>query len=92
MIALAPYPQGLKLDQTVLSYYWNVSTLGAVGGQPAIHKKYQQAHDHYTQVRNWCIENLNGPYIVDVEDILYDGVRVRVGTEFDLAYFTLRWV
>ena len=48
MIALAPYPQGLKLDQTVLSYYWNVSTLGAVGNQPAIHKKYQQAHDHYT--------------------------------------------
>ncbi len=90
MIALAPYPQGLKLEQIVLSFFWqNVSQLNQ---QSKVYQSHKQAHEHYTQVRNWCMVNLTGPYCIDVEDILYDGVRVRVGTETDLAYFTLRWV
>ena len=90
MIAVALYPNNFCLEQSVLSYYWN--NIGQINQQSATHQKYKQAHEHYTQVREWCSENLTGPFCIDVTDILYDVVRVRVGSDDDLAYFTLKWV
>ena len=89
MIAVALYPNNFCLEQSVLSYFWN--NISQVNQQSPAFEKYNQAHEHFIQVRNWCIENLTGPYCIDVNDILYDGVRVRVGKVDDLAYFTLKW-
>jgi len=89
MIAVAIYPNNFCLEQGVLSSFWN--NFSQINQLSTAYQKYKPAHDHYTQVRNWCVENLSGPYCIDVNDILYDGVRVRVGKVDDLAYFALKW-
>lgn len=86
MLALAPYPKGFKLDQTAFNYYYNNVCPVTVS------EKYKQALVHYTNIRYWCTENCQGPYIIDYSDILHDGVRVRLGDQGDLAHFTLKWI
>ena len=84
MLALAPYPKCFKLDQTAVNYYYY--------NMKAVSEKYQHALTHYSNIRYWCTENCQGPYIIDYSDILHDGVRVRLGDQGDLAHFTLKWI
>jgi hypothetical protein len=89
MIAIAPYPQGFKLDQPALSYYYyNLNNKGPIVSS----EKYKRALHHYTTVKKWCDQFCIGPYSIEKTDILYDGIRVRLGTNEDLAYFTLTWI
>jgi len=89
MIVIAPYPNGFHPDM------WWCMPGGADPrnlAEPAIIRQHGKVFEHYHNVSSWCKENLTGPYIIDKEtDILFDGVRVRVGRESDMAYFQLRW-
>jgi len=89
MIVIAPYPNGFHPDM------WFCTPGGADPrhlAEPAVVRQYDKVEGHYNDVSGWCKENLTGPYIIDKEtDILFDGVRVRVGKESDMAYFHLRW-
>jgi len=89
MIALAPYPNGLQYAS-----WWSLP-----GGAdprrlatPAAIRQHDKVVGHYNNVSDWCKKNLTGPYEINKEtDILYDGVRVRLGRESDMAYFQLKW-
>jgi hypothetical protein len=93
MICLAKYPNGFILNQTHLPYYtlW----LAAGGPKPqnfqSKDKNYIQAIDHYKDVLDWCKEVFVGPYILNEQDILYYGIRVRIGNLQDQFLFTLKW-
>jgi hypothetical protein len=89
MIALAQYPSGLKLDQTALSFYYKSLVNVTLSAQS---KKYSQALDHFLDVRKWCELNCKDPYSIEISDLLFDGVRVRIGSYDDFVYFTLKWV
>jgi len=88
MIALAQYPAGLKLDQTALSFYYKTLVNASLTSQ---NNQYTQALGHFLDVREWCALHCNGPYTIEISDILFDGVRVRIGSYDDLFYFTLKW-
>lgn len=89
MIAIAPYPKGFKLEQTALSYYYYTSSSNI----PAIvQEKHKVAFNHYKDVRQWCNDNLSAPFEITLDDILHDGVRVRLSTSDDLVYFQLKWL
>jgi hypothetical protein len=89
MIAVAPYPRGWKLDQTALSYfYYNMAN----NGPTVMTQKYKQALEHYNAIQQWCTENCQGPYDLAYSDILHDGIRVRLGSKEDLAFFQLKWL
>ena len=89
MIALAPYPNGIQMDA-----WWSLP-----GGadplhlaQPSVIRQCDEVVGHYNNVSDWCKGNLIGPYELDEKtDILFDGVRIRIGRESDMAYFQLRW-
>ena len=93
MIALAPYPDGISVWSI-----WNGSSMPGGNGEyyeevefvpPSV---YNKVVGHYNNVSDWCKENLTGPYELDERtDILFDGVRIRIGRESDMAYFQLRW-
>ena len=105
MIVIAPYPNGFHPDIiAVVALYrpggegaFDIWRLGAGGdlqhlAEPSVVRQYDKVEGHYNDVSGWCKENLTGPYIINKEtDILFDGVRVRVGRESDMAYFQLRW-
>ena len=85
MIALAQYPSGLKLDQTALSFYYKSLVNATLSAQS---KKYSQALDHFLDVRKWCELNCKYPYSIEISDLLFDGVRVRIGSYDDFVYVT----
>ena len=89
MIVIAPYPKGFKLEQTALSYYYynTGSNIPAI-----VQRKHKRAYTHYSNVKRWCKDNLSGPFEITLDDILHDGVRVRLSTSDDLAFFQLRWL
>ena len=82
MIALAQYPSGLKLDQTALSFYYKSLVNVTLSAQS---KKYSQALDHFLDVRKWCELNCKYPYSIEISDLLFDGVRVRIGSYDDFV-------
>jgi hypothetical protein len=89
MIALAPYPNGVQMDA-----WW--SPPGGADplhlAQPSVIRQCDEVVGHYNNVSDWCKGNLIGPYELDEKtDILFDGVRIRIGRESDMAYFQLRW-
>lgn len=56
------------------------------------HNSYNKAEKHFNNVSEWCKKCLCGPYELDKEqDLLFDGVRIRLGRESDIAYFQLKW-
>jgi hypothetical protein len=93
MICLAKYPNGFILNQTHLPYY--TSWLTAGGSKPQnfqpSDKNYLRAIDHYINVLLWCKNTFIGPYNLDEQDILYYGIRVRIGSLQDQFLFTLKW-
>jgi len=89
MIVIAPYPEGFKLEQTALSYYYynTGSNIPAI-----VQRKHKLALKHYQTVKEWCKDNLQGPYDINLEDILHDGIRVRLSVPEDIAFFQLKWL
>ena len=92
MIALARYPNGIQMDA-----WWSFPSISIRGTsrepvQPEVVRQCDEVAGHYNNVSDWCKENLIGPYELDEKtDILFDGVRIRIGRESDMAYFQLRW-
>ena len=84
MIAVARYPDNNVLNQLHLPY-------AGLSGYSSSTQNYQLAMDHWKEVQQWCTMFLQGPWQCDNTDILFDGVRVRIGALKDLAYFQLKW-
>ena len=84
MVVVAPYPNGFVLRQTSFNYYFTSTTKKNLSVQDKV------AWDHYVNVLEWCQNNLVN-YSADLKDILHEGVRVRLGNNEDLAYFSLKW-
>lgn len=84
MIVVARYPNGFRMNQLQMPF-------AGMGGYTAAEQNYKQAVEHYQSVIQWCKEYLSGPWDCNERDILYDGIRVRIGTEIDVAFFKLKW-
>jgi len=84
LIAVARYPDGNVLDQLHLPY-------AGIPGYSASHDSYKIAMKHWEDVQQWCAVFLQGPWQCDNNDILFEGIRVRIGALKDLAYFQLKW-
>lgn len=97
LIVVAKYPGDFKMEQQHLPF-------AGTPGYTSSHKSYQQAFNtlakhgldykminHYIGVIAWCSNHLQGPWDCNHNDILHEGVRVRIGTELDAAYFLLKW-
>ena len=89
MILVAAYPDNFKcyamlhgaIDFERLFYNSN-----------GYQNSYNKAEKHFNNVSEWCKKCLCGPYELDKEqDLLFDGVRIRLGRESDMVYFQLRW-
>ena len=84
MVVIAEYPDGVTVSQMYLPF-------AGTPGYSTNDSNYNIAMDHYYEILNWCSSNLRGPWECNTDDILYIGVRVRIGTLDDLAYFNLKW-
>lgn len=84
LIVVAKYPGDFKMEQQHLPF-------AGTPGYTSSHKSYHQAMNHYTDVLAWCHSHLQGPWDCNHNDMLHEGVRVRIGTESDAAYFLLKW-
>ena len=90
MIYLAKYPNGFILIQMHIPYCTQ-SALAKPPNFQSIDKNYLKAIDHYKNVLDWCREMFVGPYILNEQDILYYGIRVRIGSLQDQFLFKLKW-
>ena len=84
LVVVALYPDGVYMSQMYLPF-------AGIPGYEASDEIYNQAMDHYHDVLNWCSTNCQGPWECGTDDILYLGVRVRLGTMEDFTYFNLKW-
>lgn len=84
MIVVALYPDGITMSQLYLPF-------AGTPGYSVSDTQYNKAMDHYTDVQSWCDAHLVGPWSCNPGDILHVGVRVRIGSLDDLAYFCLKW-
>lgn len=84
LVVVALYPDGVYMSQMYLPF-------AGIPGYEASDKMYNLAMDHYYDVLEWCSANCQGPWECGTDDILYLGVRVRLGTMDDFTYFNLKW-
>ena len=84
MILVAEYPDNFKCYAS--KGKWLRS------GSASHRNSYNKAEKHFNNVSEWCKKYLCGPYELDKEqDLLFDGVRIRLGRESDMVYFQLKW-
>ena len=86
---LAKYPNGFILIQMHIPYCTQPVTARKI--YRSDDRDYLKAIDHYKNVLAWCKEMFVGPYILNEQDILYYGIRVRIGSLQDQFLFKLKW-